>query len=1126
MSEPEASATRQRPNRSAVSEGETLSNGETAPRPETSRRFGRFRLGDLIGEGGMGQVHEALDPRLERTVALKLLRSDDAMAMRRFVREARIQAGVAHPGICPVFEAGDVDGRPYIVMQRLHGRPLDEAAADLPLEQKVVLIRQVAEAVHAAHRTGLIHRDLKPGNVLVESSPGGPPHPFVLDFGLARPVAGTGLTRAGDLIGTPAYMAPEQVRGENEHLDRRTDVYALGATLYRLLAGRVPFAGSAAATLVRVLAEEPRPLRPLGVPADLEAIVFKCLEKEPGRRYGSARELAEDLDRYLDGKPVRARPADGWYRLHKWLRRHRATVAVAAAAALLLVAVLGWGLWTAWRADERERLARAFTEQVEEVEAMVRYSHLSPLHDVRPDRVLLGQRMAAIHGALERAGKLGRGPGRHALGRGYLALDELEDARTHLSAAWDGGYQTAEVAAALGQTLSAIYRQRLASVELVRDWETRQRQQEELERIYGDPARFFLGQVAAGPSARYLEALVSFHAGQFEQALAKLTNHPTRRAWDYELYQLEGDVRRTWAMALAASEELDQAREQLRLAHTAYQRAATIAPSAPAIHRAAAQAAFQSASLDGSTGRDLAPFLRTGIEAASRALEADPDDGRAWLWRARLHRAAARELHNRSQNPTEELTRAIEASERATALLDEPSMAWRELGRAHSGWARWLDQRGEDSTEQLRRASDALDRVDSADRDYEFFVFLGQTRRNLADHRSSRGEPAEDDYARAIEAYRAATELHSEPFAAWVNLGSCHLAAAALPNVEDPVEILEQAKSALRAAEELRPDHVAPPYYLGRIALRLALGGRAGRVVADEELAQQAIAHYRRALELAPTMYQGHSGLGEVFHVLAIHAWDLGGEPGPLLAQAKAAFRRAGELAPESPIPWLNLAWSEYFESKYGLRGRGDPGPSLDAALRHAQRAWELSGSPFALLCRGSAYRLQAEHALLAGADPSQPFAAAETAFKNCLEENSELAEAQRSLGRLYTLEIRWRSNTGQPTADAIRRARAALDRARELEPQLASFWLADARWALAIPPPARQPSALEIGLAGAQRALEIRPQWPEALAARGTLFAALGDDLRAADDLRRALAANSHLAFEWQPQPEVRDRR
>lgn len=407
------------------------------PHPPTPRvhQLGRFKLGVLLGQGGMGRVYEALDPRLKRTVAVKVMRRDDPQSVARFLREARAQAAVAHPGVCPIFEADEVSGTPYIVMQRLHGRPLQEAAASLSLEHKLRVVSEVADAVEAAHRTGLIHRDIKPSNILVDSTDEGVHTPTVLDFGLARPAIGAALTADGAALGTPAYMAPEQVRGDSDALGPHTDVYGLGATLYHILAGRAPFPADSSSVLRYLLDHEPPPLRPLRVPAEVEAIAFKCLEKESARRYASARALADDLRRYLAGQPVLARPAGWWYRLRKRARRNAALVAVSGVSAVLLLAALGWGLLSSWQARTRERLARTFTQQVERVEASARYSHLSPLHDVRPDRAQLRQRMDTIRDEMTRVGSLARGAGDYALGRGHLALEELELAHRHLDAA-------------------------------------------------------------------------------------------------------------------------------------------------------------------------------------------------------------------------------------------------------------------------------------------------------------------------------------------------------------------------------------------------------------------------------------------------------------------------------------------------------------------------------------------------------------------------------------------------------------------------------------------------------------------------------------------------------------------
>ncbi|HSM52545.1 MAG TPA: serine/threonine-protein kinase, partial [Thermoanaerobaculia bacterium] len=196
-----------------------------------------------IGAGGMGEVFKAWDPDLERWVALKYLRHDDPELVERLQHEARAQARVIHPGVCRVYEVGSEDGRPFIAMEYVDGVPLDEAAVAMTLEEKVLAVRRVAEAVQAAHAAGLVHRDLKPGNILVARGEDGELRPYVLDFGIAREQEITGLTVTGQILGTPGYLSPEQARGETSSVDRRTDVWSLGVVLYELVAGCLPFPG-------------------------------------------------------------------------------------------------------------------------------------------------------------------------------------------------------------------------------------------------------------------------------------------------------------------------------------------------------------------------------------------------------------------------------------------------------------------------------------------------------------------------------------------------------------------------------------------------------------------------------------------------------------------------------------------------------------------------------------------------------------------------------------------------------------------------------------------------------------------------------------------------------------------
>jgi eukaryotic-like serine/threonine-protein kinase len=351
---------------------------ETPPWPSTSEplvgtTFGPYELLGELGRGGMGVVYKARDVRLGRLVALKLIlagRFASATDVRRFRAEAEAVAQIDHPNIVPVLDVGEHDGQAYFSMKLIEGGSLASALAPRSSARSPAdaarLVAVVARAVQHAHERGVLHRDLKPANILLSFSREPPASaspalaggsrlneaaPFVADFGLAKRVTGDGpATHSGAIVGTPAYMAPEQAAGHSRTVTVAADVYGLGAILYELLTGRPPFRGATPAeTLLKVLHDEPARPRQLDrrLPRDLETVCLKCLHKDPARRYPAAAALAEDLERFLEGSPVRARPASGVERFARWCLRHPvvSVLAVALAVSLAVGVVVGGLQW-------------------------------------------------------------------------------------------------------------------------------------------------------------------------------------------------------------------------------------------------------------------------------------------------------------------------------------------------------------------------------------------------------------------------------------------------------------------------------------------------------------------------------------------------------------------------------------------------------------------------------------------------------------------------------------------------------------------------------------------------------------------------------------------------------------
>lgn len=327
------------------SASKSIPSDELPTKKATPQSFLHFELIEILGTGSFGTVWKAYDTKLDRVVAIKRPRFDVSVPHTRqqFDREARAAAQLAHPGIVSLYEVAEFEGELFIVSEFIDGVTLAEHVRHQRPPHKLVVewLISIAEAVHHAHERGVIHRDLKPGNILIDAD--GELH--ITDFGLAKRDRGeVTVTVKGQILGTVKYMSPEQAKGESHYADRRSDVYTLGVILYRLLTGVTPFDGSATFILQKIQNEEPKKPRTLSgdTPRDLETICLKAMRKEPQNRYQTALEFAEDLARFRDGKPIKARPVSVVERVWRWCKRNRAVATLGSALALTLSAFFLW----------------------------------------------------------------------------------------------------------------------------------------------------------------------------------------------------------------------------------------------------------------------------------------------------------------------------------------------------------------------------------------------------------------------------------------------------------------------------------------------------------------------------------------------------------------------------------------------------------------------------------------------------------------------------------------------------------------------------------------------------------------------------------------------------------------
>ncbi|MDI1442713.1 serine/threonine-protein kinase [Polyangium sp. 6x1] len=906
--------------------------------------YSRFEAFEFLGRGGMGAVYKARDVRLGREVAVKLLFGAEPELGGSLLREARSQARIKHENVCEVYEAGTADHVRFIVMQLIHGEPLDKVKSAMSLEEKVRVVRQVASALHEAHRLGLVHRDVKPANIMVERGEDGAWKPYIMDFGLAREMGDSGSTVSGALMGTPAFMSPEQAAGKVRSLDRRTDVYCLGATLYDVLVGRPPIVADALAALLQGIMHEeplaPRQIEP-ELPLDLDAIVMKCLEKQPAARYDSAKALGDDLERFLDGEPVAALKRARLYALIRRAKRHKVKLSIT--SVVLVVATVFVGGWVSERAraEKQATLARELGESVKEMEFFLRNAHGLPLHDIDRERSIVRGRLQAIASAISAAGDIGVGPGHYALGRGYLALQEPEEAVAHLRQAEAAGYRAAGLDYAMGMALSEIYKKELADTKRM-EGERKKQRIAAIEAEYKQPALVHLRAALGGTidAPAYAEGLIAFYEGRNEDALAKAREAFEKAPWLYEAKKLEGDVLFAIGKKYGhdAAFDFEKMSKGFGEAGEAYRAAAEIGSSDPAVHFALCELATQEMCGAYAHGSPMRPHFEAGKAACGRTVAVNPGQGAGHVSLAQLHSQYAWRVAASSapgKDTEEALSAATRHAEEAASKNAEDPMAPYVVGLVWRSRVMYEADRGLDVVPAVDHAIAAYDEALKRD---PFFVWALNESCSSYYFRGERdfmhGIDPRKSFDEGLARCRRATEVAPDfAYAKITAIGTRVLIAEQKVSVgQSPRDIAREAEDAIEHFRQQSPGSSLVPRFRANLALSeaaylLESGGDPTPAVAR---AEALIEEYAR---LAPGSNHAQHFRGQAASVRARSLLERGEDPSPWVKKAREELAKATEAKPWNIGYRLASAIVETLALGWALRSGQGAEAEVDAAL-------------------------------------------------------------------------------------------------------------------------------------------------------------------------------------------------
>lgn len=957
---------------------------------ENASHVGKFLLLKKLGKGGSGQVYRAFDLELERIVALKLFSIATDIDVERTRVEAQLTAKVNVQGIPKIYETG-VDGEThFMAMEFIEGQDISEMK--FPTEQAIRICADAARILEAAHSAGIVHRDVKPSNILLDAIG----KVWMTDFGIAKSVqASKTHTTTGTVVGTPFFMSPEQARGENSSIDHRSDIFSLGSTLYFMVTYRFPFDGTNPMEIIeKVIVDYPSTPSSFNkaISREIDAVIFKAMEKERWRRYQRASEFAEDLERLLAREPVRALPVGFVGATIRRFQRHKRILMSVVAAAVLIMAAFGFAYSEYSKRKEASAaseslinavladLGAAYDEALAQRHAGKKYEELAQI----PKRVLGSSVFREVNAMGVRDCRIN-----FATGRLYKIVGDEEKAIAEQKQALEIDPEFVKAHYELGLYLYKNYEREIDRARI--EWTQRESEKQTVpteHELENDACR----QLKSAALAHFQKGEPKDMCDAFVASLS--SNHPA--ALEKFRSIQSGDKSNEEATLFLVKnhkrlEEFDKALQILAEAFGADRGNTDFLLEAAGIHLNFGIRKFYS-------GGDAESEWRLAIDSAAKAASLNEMLDDAWIIRGKSHSAIGVLKKNSGKDPTEDFLKAIDCYDSALKMKKDSVTALTGRGVAHMNLAVSMQSVGKSPREESELALKDFGRaLDIDSKNASAHISRGTVFMNRGTYTMNKGGDPTPDFAGAIEEFNRAIAINANDYEVWLRRGVTYTNSGvyAMRSGKDGVSSFSLAVEDFNRAVDLNPSGFdawqSRGSVYGSIGLQKAVKGV--DPTADYEAAIQNLG---KALQLKPNSYEALVNRGVVHTNLAIFRQSSGKNPVDDYKHAAADYEQAVKINPASYESWMHLG-NSYFNIGVNVMNSGaDPSEFFNNALKFLDKAIEINLQYFeAWMWRGNAKTsvLDAVRRGLMGGDAAKVYDDALKDYMRAIELNSNYGE-------------------------------------------------------------------------------------------------------------------------------------